>query len=78
MLTHTVDYIFSLDFILFLLTNLFFIGGLVAVITYFMLPTDLLSASEYGILGYVDNVLVAVIVGVVVIGKAGLVYLSKR
>jgi len=77
-LTHTVDYIFSLDFILFLLTNLFFIGGLVAVITYFMLPTDLLSASEYGILGYVDNVLVAVIVGVVVIGKAGLVYLSKR
>lgn len=78
MLTNTIDFIFSIKFLLFLLTNAFFIKCAIGVFIYFTIPYSLLTTSSFGVVGYLDDALIAVVVMAFAVGKIGLNYFANR
>jgi uncharacterized membrane protein YkvA (DUF1232 family) len=73
-----MDFIFSPSFLLFFIKNTIFLKGALVVILYFMLPYDIIPASLFGTIGYVDNAAVFIAVGLFAVGKIGLIYLRSR
>ena len=79
-LTHTVDYIFSARFMLELFKSAVFLKGALIVMGYLMLPqsVNLLSTTRLGVMGYLDDVLLIILVAVTVVGRIGVRFMERQ
>lgn len=77
-LARVVDYIFSFRFLIYFIKNTLFLKLAIAMIIYFMLPVDIMPTSAFGVVGYIDNVVVLIAVGLFAVGKIGLSFMRER
>lgn len=67
-----------MDFLLFFIGNSLFIKGVLFLVAYWAIPYDLLTVSVVGNVGYIDNAVIAILVSLFVVGKAGLIYIRRQ
>ncbi len=67
-----MNYIFSVQFLLFLLTNVIFLKVVFAIMLYQIVPVDIMPVSLLGSVGYIDNTIVILVGLAFAVGKVGL------
>ena len=67
-----MNYIFSVQFLLFFLTNAIFLKAAAAILLYQIVPVDIMPVSLLGSAGYIDNTIVIFVGLAFAVGKVGL------